>query len=321
MIEVKGRGGISAKIIAHSKSAVNSKEILTVEGEVPRFILAEINKHRALSNNCQSSRAVPVKVARKAVLDDPVVPIEWLANKAGMQADKPLGCFAKWVCRTTWIGASKIACGATWILEKAGLHKQWTTRLLEPWMRVRIVITGTEWDNFFYLRCHKDSQPEFQEFAKLVLQAKKISKPKTLLPGQWHLPYVDTLDCEGVLGDSYFIKFGYNMVFLNLEDAIKTSAASVAQVSFRKLDQTIVKVENIYSKLVDGEQPHSVCLEHQATPMENEFGELYGKNGVNFEKGVTHHTTDGSAWSGNLKSWVQYRQTLPNHTCWNYKEE
>ena len=54
---------------------------------------------------------------------------------------------------------------------EAGYHKQTVNRLAEPFMMVKGVITATEWDNFFYLRRHKDAQPELQELADCMWEA------------------------------------------------------------------------------------------------------------------------------------------------------
>ena len=55
-----------------------------------------------------------------------------------------------------------------WLLEKVGLHKQLTNRLLEPWMWVTVIVSSTQWNNFYALRCHKDAQPEIRRIALLM---------------------------------------------------------------------------------------------------------------------------------------------------------
>jgi thymidylate synthase ThyX len=39
-----------------------------------------------------------------------------------------------------------------------GVHKQLANRLLEPFMWHTVILTATEWSNFFALRAHKDAQ-------------------------------------------------------------------------------------------------------------------------------------------------------------------
>ena len=59
MVEVQGKGGISAKIIADSVSPAG-KRVTTYELNYPRFVHAEFMTHRLFSRNAASSRAIPV---------------------------------------------------------------------------------------------------------------------------------------------------------------------------------------------------------------------------------------------------------------------
>jgi hypothetical protein len=74
-------------------------------------------------------------------------------------------------------------------LQDLGVHKQLTNRLLEPFMWHTAIISATEWDNFFALRCHPDAQPEFRRTAEAMRDARDASTPRTI--HNWHLPYVD----------------------------------------------------------------------------------------------------------------------------------
>lgn len=324
---VVGKGGISAKIVAHSKSSVDGSEMITYEVICPRIILSELNKHRMLSNNCQSSRAVPVKkVIEMLENGEGYAPIHWGKNQAGMQADSEcdelLGGdseFPGYTKEEYWQEAKEMAILFAKEYSDKGYHKQIVNRLLEPFQMIKMVISGTEWDNFFYLRRHKDAQPEIAELANCMWEAKKKSVPLMLEPGEWHLPYYKDGYWKKYPGpanvDHPYMDFGHT-----LEEAKKISAAACAQVSFRKLDLSPETVERVYSRLVDGEQPHSVCLEHQATPM----AKVYDSGTAIFdyiENGVTHVDRNYNLWSGNLKGWIQNRKLLPNECCWNYKEQ
>ena len=68
---------IKATIVAHSKSSVDGKEIVTFELEYPRFIHSELMTHRLLSRNAASSRAIPVAKMIEQVRNDPAMPIHW----------------------------------------------------------------------------------------------------------------------------------------------------------------------------------------------------------------------------------------------------
>jgi thymidylate synthase ThyX len=72
----------------------------------------------------------------------------------------------------------------------AGYHKQIVNRLLEPFQHIHVVVTATEWANFFALRRHEDAQPEIKALADAIYAAMEASQPNILDEGEWHLPYV-----------------------------------------------------------------------------------------------------------------------------------
>src|ERR1700761_7585389 len=79
-------------------------------------------------------------------------------------------------------------------LHTIGAHKQLVNRLLQAHSFINVVVTATNWSNFFALRRHKDAQPEIKHLADLVWEAQQASTPKVLKPGEWHLPYVTDYD-------------------------------------------------------------------------------------------------------------------------------
>lgn len=327
--EVKGKGGIVARVVAKSCSVNDPEQIMcTFEVEHHRWILAEVNKHRALSNNYQSSRAVPVSKVIEQVRNNPATPVHWGAKQSGMQADNE--CMSSVLLNLDGVDSMKLYREEGWDVianklsewasayDEAGYHKQIVNRLTEPFAMTKGVISGTEWDNFFYLRRHKDAQPEFKELADCMWEAYKLAETEVLKPGQWHLPYVTTKVYP--FGNLVYFGIDGGIELGSLTQAKKVSAASVAQVSFRKLDQSPEVIERVWGRLVDTEQPHSVCLEHQATPMKNPSQNVL-QGCAHVEEGMTHFDLYGDAWSGNLKGWIQHRQLLPNHTCWKYEEQ
>ena len=56
----------------------------------PRIIHAEMLRHRMLSRNVASSRAIPFKKMVKDVLENPFIPIAWQKNHSGMQGTEYL---------------------------------------------------------------------------------------------------------------------------------------------------------------------------------------------------------------------------------------
>lgn len=293
---------ISAKIICDSISP-SGVRMTTMEIEYPRFILAELNTHRMLSKNSASSRAIPVTAMHKTLVAEPV---SWGKNQPGMQASEELNNADRGMALYVWNQARDMAVKYSTVLaSELGVHKQLANRVTEPWMMMKTVISGTEWSNFFYLRNHRDAQPEIRELAKRMHEAMVASVPTRLLPGEWHLPYVQT--CRDKLNDIFYRDSDGSE--LTLEDARIVSASCCAQVSYRKNDDGLEKARKIYKQLIESTPAHASPVEHQATPMKPTkfpFDHI----------GVTHVDGKGHRWSGNLQEWVQFRKLIPHEAVW-----
>ena len=288
---------ISAKVIAHSTSAVNGKEIVTMELEYPRFIHGEFMTHRMFSRNAASSRAIPVSKMIEQVRTSPAVPCHWGKNQAGMQAKEELTGSALDSAKFYWKDAAVDAALSAEYLSEDGVHKQIVNRILEPFQTMKTVVTATEWENFYWLRNHEDAQPEIKRLAEVMLEAVSKSKAIPLSTGQWHVPYYrDGYWCESFTDD--------------LEDALAISASCCAQVSYRLLDDSIEKARMVYKRLVESSPVHASPFEHQASPMETSNWRI---DEGPWEEGVTHMDRDGTLCSGNLKGFIQYRQLIPNN--------
>lgn len=297
--EVKGKGCIVARVVADSVSSANGQRVTTFEVEYPRFLHSEVMTHRMFSRNAASSRAIPVEKMIEQVRNNPATPIHWGANQRGMQADKELSEANRQMAQFIWEDAAVLIaqkCAA--LGGVVGAHKQIVNRLLEPFQIMKTVITATEWNNFFSLRCHPDAQPEIQELANCMKRAMDESEPYVLQPGEWHLPYSD----QPVVDEGC-------AQLLPLEARIKLSASCCAQVSYRALDQSLEKAVMIYDKLITSKPAHASPLEHQCTPMAC----AKQQNGYTGGAGVTHIDSDNSFWSGNLKGWVQHRQLIKDN--------
>lgn len=310
---------IKATIIAHSKSSVNGKEIVTFELEYPRFIHSELMTHRLFSRNAASSRAIPVAKMVEQVRNNPATPVHWGKNQPGMQAKEELDRATKDAVIFDWHGAAAAAAAHAKTMMEMGAHKQIVNRILEPFQWMKTVVTSTEWDNWYWLRNHPDAQPEIKRLAEVMWKAKEVSKPRLLQPGDWHVPYYD---------DGSWISSVYEDN--TLEESLAISASCCAQVSYRKLDDSLEKAKDIFAKLIESKPCHASPCEHQATPMEEsgEFWDESGEYGVNclcdpdtWQEGITHVDRNGNFWSGNFKGWLQHRQLIEDNVCWDYKEK
>lgn len=307
-VEKTGKGGISAKIVADSVNT-NGNRIITYELEYHRYIHGEVMTHRLFSRNAMSSRAVPVT---KMISQANTTPIHFGKNQSGMQADNEHEniTFGKEV----WDNAKTDAILHANVLAGAGFHKQVVNRLLEPFQMMKIVLTATEFENFFWLRCDKDAQPEIQELARLMFECRKESEPELLVAGEWHTPYVEHIQCKN--GFIYSVD-GYTEI--SDKEAVAISSSCCAQVSYRGIDNSYEKAMSVYDRLGVGKEGkiHASPFEHVATPMKvTTYCQQVEKWEDLFEKGVTCVDTEGCFWSGNFKGWIQNRQLLANHTKW-----
>lgn len=277
---------ISAQIIADSISS-NGVRITTMQLRYPRFIHAEFMTHRVFSRNASSSRAIPVAKMIEDLRRDPAMPVFWGSNKPGMQAGDELTGIELHRVRGYWRQAMEDAIHHAESMLHFGLHKQIANRILEPWAHINVVVTATDWENFFQLRRHKDAQPEIHELADRMYLAMHMSTPVALQSGDWHLPYVN--------------ERGYVPSTVNpdwIETLKHVSVARCARVSYLTHDgreTTVQEDAALYDRLIGSIPLHASPAEHQATPDAKD-------NHGNWLKPELH---------GNFNGFVQYRKTLP----------
>jgi len=232
---------IEAKVILHSSHA-GCPDLITVQARYPRFIHSEVMTHRAFSRSASSSRAVPIERMIQDVLDDPAMPVEWGSKKAGMQAGAEIDHVKD--AHDRWIMAADDAVYHAKVLAKLGLHKQIVNRILEPFAHISVVITATDWQNFFDLRCHPAADPTMRLLAETIRTAIDGSMPTPIGIDDWHKPYGGTL---------------------------RQSAARCARVSYLNHDGSnpdTEKDDDLADRLDD--EGHMSPFEHQAAPMPSE---------------------------------------------------
>ena len=300
---------ITAKIIADSISPQGVR-MTTMEIEYPRFILAELNTHRMLSKNSASSRAIPVKAMHEFIDNSPAEPTYWGKNQAGMQAKTEIGPHEREEAKYIWNKAKEDALHWSGALaERLEVHKQIANRITEPWMTMKTVISGTEWRNFWWLRCHADAQPEINVLAQKMFELYQQHQSEELNPGEWHVPYV--LTRRDMFGQLHYLDS--NDASITATEARIVSASCCAQVSYRKNDDTLEKATKIYRQLIESEPAHASPVEHQATPMHSSV-DNYAPEA--WQPGTTHVTACGDLWSGNLRGWIQHRKLITGEAKW-----
>ncbi len=187
--------GYGAKVIKDSISPAGVR-ITTIEVSFPRIVLAELNTHRMLSKSSASSRAIPVEKMIANAMEDPFIPIYWGKNQKGMAASEQLSADDQADVELLWLRARDYAVRFAKALALKpphgfDVHKQIANRLLEPFLFHTVIVTATEWSNFFALRRHPAAHPEIRRAADLMWEAREASRPTPLNHGDWHLPYLN----------------------------------------------------------------------------------------------------------------------------------
>src|SRR5574343_194809 len=185
---------IKAEIIADSITEQDHR-LTTMVVTFPRFILAELNTHRMFSRNSASSRAIPFKKMVEAVQNNPFIPIAWQKEHKGMQGseyinklepcniwDTTFQDVLEFNIEEVWLHARDKAVESAKALNDSGITKQLCNRLLEPFMWHTVIITATEWENFFALRC-----PQY-EFTLDHVDTKRYRSKKDLI--KYGAPYL-----------------------------------------------------------------------------------------------------------------------------------
>lgn len=291
----------NCRIVADSV-AENGARLTTFEVTYPLIIHAEVMTHRMFSRNVASNRAIPVKKLIASVEENPFVPEKFPKNQAGMQNSEWLEGTLAEAARMTWMRSRDSAVNHVKQLLEYDVHKQIANRLLAPFLWTTAVITATDWDNFWSLRCHKAAQPEIQKIAYMMRDAYEENEPKKITQGGWHLPYTSDKtieDVKKVLETE--IHAGHFNLFLEqgvgtdtdtefLDYLIKVSIGRCARVSYLNHGENnpVEKDFELCERLINSR--HMSPTEHVATPL------------------------DSNSYEGNFRGWKQYRKLLPGES-------
>ena len=321
----KMKKAISAEIIADSVNPQGDR-ITSYILTYPRFIHGELMTHRMFSRNSASSRAIPFNEMVKSIQEDPFIPIAWQKGHVGMQGteyitDKKIIDFKTGI----WLQAKdevihraqelhsdlieSTSINNHKLLEGTGVTKQICNRLLEPFAWHTVLVTATEYDNFFNLRCPKykngdttyfskndylesnslagvlsdsgfksinTSQAEIhiQALAEAMWDAKNEFTPKELKAGEYHIPFGDKMQLEKLSN----IASNYGKINLNNTDRkgkiestmSKVAVARCARLSYMTFDGKIDYEADI--KLHDRllKSKHASPFEHVARAVTDE---------------------------------------------------
>lgn len=303
----------SVKIVADSlidlglNQYSNNTRLTTFIVKFPRMINAEMLRHRALSFNSASSRAIPIERINSAVRDNPAHPIHWGAAQKGMQAETELDdtdpCWlipgrtqgtTRDLAKFLWSSARDAALHFSNELNEIGAHKQIANRLTEPFQCITLIISGVFWENFFALRASEYAQPEFKHLAYMMLEEYNKSIPEIKKPITDHqLPYnFAKLPLESL--HAPFIDQIPDSV--SSEDKIKIAVARCARLSYMTHDNKLdIDADlQLYDRLVTA--GHMSPTEHiaAATPGHLYQNSNFGTRWLQFRKMLPHENRSDS---------------------------
>lgn len=294
--------GIDAKVIEHTITE-HGDELITFQLQIVKYCDAEVEKHRQISSNSSSDRAIPFNKMCEA---DYYIPEEFRINQAGMQGYEKLEYVqATSVKKDLAILRNAAVNALKHINNYSSIHKQHLNRYLLPWSyQSKVATMNKKWlDAFLHLRLAEGADPAIQELAKAMQHVYSESIPKLLSKDEWHLPYINESERDNPV-----------------ERLIKASVARCARVSYNNHDGSSPDIEKdikLHDMLLRA--GHMSCFEHVAKPM------MFTShtNRKYWQDGVTHMDREGRLYSGNFHGYIQYRQALPyscnncgaKHTC------
>jgi hypothetical protein len=307
-------------------------------------MLAEFNTHRVFSRNSASSRAIPFKKMVKMVEDNPFIPIAWQKPHSGMQGteyyDHTLkgkvgevdytNLPARWLrARDTAVSMAKIMTDEK---QNMPITKQLANRILEPFMWHTVIVTATEWDNFFELRCpqiyhagtgkyykslkdwnavdidiqwnglsclHPENKSQadihIQAIAELMWDEFNSSTPKQLRAGEWHIPFGDNMRSEDIVNlTTKLSNKTHGDTGTAIIRKVQIATARCARISYQTLgDNPKIDYEaDIRLHDMLVQNGHASPLEHVARAMSNE--EYFSYHNGLVEGEFDSHTEIGS---------------------------
>lgn len=328
---------ISANIVADSIS-IHGDRVTTFLLTFPRFILPELNTHRMFSRNSASSRAIPFEKMVKMVEEDPFIPIAWQKDHKGMQGTEYFNEEESKSKIKEWLIARDNAVTQAKKLHSEGVTKQLCNRLLEPFLWHTVLLTATEFENFFKLRCpqyvinwYPKDRPEALEPTQATFKSKEqailyTGECSNWTENDWRTSNIAQAEIHmqalaEAMWDAYnkstpvflrenqwHIPYRENIDRDNIDDVIKIATARCARLSYMTFDNEIDYEKDIklHDKLI--ENGHLSPLEHICQCLTEEEYQASTKT-IGFYNG---RIILEEGWCGNLRGFKSYRYIIEN---------
>lgn len=259
--------------ICTAKCLVHYENLWTFELTYPRYIHSEFMTHRVFSRNASSSRAIPVRRVIEQVRENPVMPPKVFMNQKGMVGETEADEVTTTAFHVLWKEAADNARKTAEMMERLGIHKQHVNRILEPFQFIKVIVTATEWYNFFALRLAPDAQPEIRQLARVIYDEMDRYRNKEVGVIEVSLPCKDCPDIFARMGADK-VHTIVSLPYITDEDIkeigkenyrqlMKISAARCARVSYNNHDGSKPDLEKdmkLYDHLYEGR--HLSPMEH-----------------------------------------------------------
>ena len=275
----------TAYITNHSYHNHNGSELITFTVTLPKFLLAQLNTHRAFNRNTESSRAIPIHRMTARVLEAPVESPELFKGAGGMSpSPERLEGYKRILAAFLWRSHRTVSIAIAKGLRWCGVPKEWANRPLDTHVFVRVLLTTTRegLDNFLSLRQDTAAQDFMQQLAHAMSRAYVASQPTYLDPGEWHTPF----------------RRDNSKALLTLVEAAQ-QIARAARISYgTDFDAPLsdaAAISLVYDKLAGGEKLHASPFEHLACAVQPTSERLCAM--LNLHRNFP-------------PSWVQYRALL-----------
>lgn len=337
---------IQAKVVSDS---INEKgdRLTSMLITFPRMILAELNTHRMLSKNSASSRAIPFDKMVKSVQENPFIPIAWQKEHKGMQGSEYITNQEDIdKCISTHLAARDLAVEFAKAQNRNGVTKQLCNRYLEPFMWHTVLISGTEWENFFSLRC-----PQYQMWDKKEIYRSRKDAIKSIITdgnrivaekwdylkwaefnkGQAEIHMMALAEAmwdamndsrpEKLMPGDWHIPFNDKIHPINkwgdfpdIMTRVKISTAMAARTSYTVVgDEKEVdynKLIELHDRMASQVPFHASPFEHCAKAMDSDEYEMYIKGEGTIRDFIKGFRNNKNGWCRNYRGFIQYRHIL-----------
>lgn len=183
----KNNGIVDVTISADSINSFGDRITSFIIHRLPKgAVQAEFNTHRTISRNSASARAINKQKYVEMLRKDPYIPI-WTYNKKGMTGELIEDQSLVDELTSKWLESMETVISIHQLELYDSVAKQDINPILDPYIRVPIIATSTNWEYFFKLRTNSDVKPEFRRLALIMQDLFNTNIP---IETECHLPWI-----------------------------------------------------------------------------------------------------------------------------------